>query len=300
MPTDIQEQITRHDELYIAICYSLFDAASSTKPKDPETALDYGTWQYLHTNSTLKERKLCLQILLDPRMRDFQLRAVLGRRNWRRPDLLATITTLPVNCKAPSIMAIYFLAGTLCDLPLRLTGPPVYVGQAASFHRSTRYGACIGRRIAHNRAAIQHLKNREELPDAHKVRAYGAFSHEHVVGISTHVLLAFPFCLDNPVLHSHLRQLLTIAESIDIIFLDTLSPLVEIVSADKFSNASAVFRLARNVRPHSAPTPFWQGGNYAMPYNQNCYRNPIVKIVDLGIITSALARVRSRQNDSVL
>jgi hypothetical protein len=77
------------------------------------------------------------------------------------------------------------------------------------------------------------------------------------------LLTVFPFVKDR-LLHSHLQCLLMLAESIDIILLNTLSAQADRL---KFSGLPGV-HLARRLRPANMPKVAVEGGNWAMPFKQ--------------------------------
>lgn len=217
-------------------------------------------------------------MLLDPRVRSFRVRAALGRQTWT--NLASELHFYDLMSQdIPPVAATYLILGCRrLDSSVQLESDMAYVGQATNA-TAIRPGAAA-RAKQHQVAIASGSKKSEaatgmpehgmaEESEAPKIQwAHRRLAHSDVQHRLFGLLSVFPFLngfycrgTDRRTL-IHFHSLVTLAETIDCIFLGTLTLGVD----NKYFSFTVNF--GNQIRPLGMPDPNFESLNRALPIAQ--------------------------------
>lgn len=218
---------------------------------------------WLKANSGEKSRNLISEFLLHPHIRSLRCRAVMGRHDWGQ--LFEELESLPLSSSGkdiPEVIGIYALSARTTDTQQEFA----YVGQTAAMKATGQRARGIrGRSQAHWAEFLSAKAHKNDSgPPCRKKRLflYKELADSKVEQINLSVLSAFPWpTLEMGYIIAHFPFLLTLAETIDIVYLDTFVWKIHLDLAGNARNPMTWFR------PPAMPRLF-QGLNRALPINQ--------------------------------
>jgi hypothetical protein len=231
-------------------------------------------WKWLQANQDKDSRDYILGILLHPHTRSFKVRAAIGKRDWK--NLSAELQMKPLDREVPDVLGTYHLEGE------RRCG-------AATLEKNERY---CGRGIRYNSGhdlwqesygvrarlltylLIIEAKKREQTETTSKVptqeqdkaelpntlNVYERLTHEDIERVRYSLLSVFPQVLETRQEKIHFHCLLNLAESVDIVLLDTMSDAAPPQYGGQF---------ALHIRPTDMPKGDFEGLNRALPTRQD-------------------------------
>lgn len=281
VPVSIRQRIRRSDHWYGLILDAIFDEASRVPLEDVaahKTPFTVQSWRWLNANSSIETRKAILNMLLDPRVRSFRVRAALGRQDWTNLASELHFYDL-VSEDIPAVAATYLILGCRhLNSSVQLESDMAYVGQSTNTTAS-RPGAAA-RASQHGKFIASCSKKKQAatgMPeDGTAVQsepqniqwAHRRLAHSDVQHRLFGLLSVFPFLnglysrgMDLATL-IHFHCLVTLAETIDCIFLGTLGRGLD----NTFLSIGVNF--GNQIRPHSMPDPVFEPLNRALPIAQ--------------------------------
>jgi hypothetical protein len=209
----------------------------------------------LRANSDFGIRNALSELLLHPHVRSFRTRAALGQSN--QPHIFHVLETFSLNQQGEGIqnvIGIYLLHGPRLQQRAQ-TEDLVYIGQSLAMKADSQKGLGIRLRstqrwqsIAKCQAALRQHANlpaRSDVMWAHQRLASTEFGETRLVVLS---VFSFPRA-DMGSAIFHYAYLLTLAETLDVLFLASYQPKSSITS-DLCRNRNCL--AMRSQIPHSA------------------------------------------------
>jgi hypothetical protein len=256
---------------YTQILYGIFDEALRWTQRDVldgTSPFSVTMWLYCITNAS--KRDTILEMLLHPFVRSFRVRAALGQGNWN--NLLSELPKQPLplvsSCnQIPNVAAIYLLG---CPTMLYCGQALSTTGDGAGHFGASKRSCDHVKAIHHVKAAMQIRGNAADLPK----KGGGLYAHRRLAEIDEEnrflcLLSVFPFLSTLPTTNPlrtalQLNCLVTLAESIDAIYLGTVSK--SNITRNEFRTG---LNFAHSIRPSDMPRPCFKPLNRALPISQN-------------------------------
>ncbi|RYP53982.1 hypothetical protein DL768_001132 [Monosporascus sp. mg162] len=244
------------------------------------------TLKWLQANAGPQTRNAILEFLLHPLIRSYRVRSVLGRRS--HTHVFDDLETFPLSWDArdiPHVLGIYTLHATQNSTPTagESTQDPAYVGKAAGVSPDSAGHTLLPRRAREHVKGIKSAKKkiagaaRNDRPvttadmDSRGMKQnklgwyYEQLADASLGPVRLAVLSTLPLTeVQNENYFLHLDFLLALAESIDAVFLGTLSSTI-----NPFTDIYAAWYGAA-YRPQDMPPPAFRGLNRALPLKQGC------------------------------
>ncbi|RYP35222.1 hypothetical protein DL767_003888 [Monosporascus sp. MG133] len=244
------------------------------------------TLKWLQANAGPQTRNAILEFLLHPLIRSYRVRSVLGRRS--HTHVFDDLETFPLSWDAsdiPHVLGIYTLHATQNSTPTagESTQDPAYVGKAAGVSPDSAGHTLLPRRAREHVKGIKSAKKkiagaaRNDRPvttadmDSRGMKQnklgwyYEQLADASMGPVRLAVLSTLPLTeVQNENYFLHLDFLLALAESIDVVFLGTLSSTI-----NPFTDIYAAWYGAA-YRPQDMPPPAFRGLNRALPLKQGC------------------------------
>lgn len=235
-------------------------------------------WRWLDANSCIETRKAILDMLLDPRVRSFRVRAALGRQTWT--NLASELHFYDLMSEdIPPVAATYLILGCRrLDDSVQLESDMAYVGQATN---TTSYRPGAAARANKHREVIASCSQKKQavtgMPEdgtaaesealkiqwAHRRLAHSDVQHRLFGLLSVFPFLSGLYCRGTDLgTLVHFHSLVTLAETIDCIFLGTLARGVD----HKYFSMTVNF--GNQIRPLNMPDPVFEPLNRALPIAQ--------------------------------
>lgn len=221
--------------------------------------------QWCKANDHLRPR--LVELLLHPLVRGYRCRNAVGQQPTAHHDTLAKMEYFPLSERpkaVPNVLGIYLLHGirTQSQDPVK---DPRYVGQAASMSINASGAVGIRLRGEQHCTSVKSckcgLKTVKRALHVHK-----RLSKTDITGIEITVLSLFPYPvpqLGEEALR-HFLSILTLAETIDMILVDTMSQL----EGHEYSLRVGSKEGFAALRPAGVPRRFHEGLNRAFPLTQ--------------------------------
>ncbi|KAF4465687.1 Aminodeoxychorismate synthase [Fusarium albosuccineum] len=273
IPNLHQRSIENHDSWYMSILDSLFnEALAATESTVDDSPLSRALRRWLKANSDIRTRNGLAELLLHPHMRSFRTRAALGQCDQRLIfDILETFPLSQQGEGIPNVIGIYLLYGP--QLRYEVRGEDlVYVGQTIAM-RSDPKKKRIGIRLRSTqhwqsitkcRAALERragIPARSDILWAHRRLASPEIGETRLA-----VLSVFPFpTAEMGSAIFHYAYLLTLAETIDAVFLASYQQKGAVTSNARGSQNSLP------LRPRM-PQAVFEGLNRELPSKQDIRR----------------------------
>ncbi|KAH0528128.1 hypothetical protein TsFJ059_003028 [Trichoderma semiorbis] len=276
VPGPLRGNIDRHDKWYVEIFNRIFkEITRYSEETIEESPFRLNNFRWLSANADDTSREAILKVLLHPHVRSFRTRNALGKTNW--DSLHSALESFPLmgdHSQIPAVIGTYTLLGK-CRQGGALSHDMAYVGQAASLTaaiNSSKLWLGVQRRALDHQIhisrikSIRKIKGRSRKPknEERYLWVHRRISHNDIAEVSLALLtvLPFPRCY----MHEgslHLPFLLTLAETIDMIYLGTIAQFLDDGSARKFGALHG-----HRLRPDQMPRSPFDGLNRAIPIKQ--------------------------------
>ncbi|KAH6981350.1 hypothetical protein BKA56DRAFT_673753 [Ilyonectria sp. MPI-CAGE-AT-0026] len=211
------------------------------------------------------------EFLLHPLVRSYRCRNAVGQQPTSQQDTLSGLEYFPLSenlAAVPNVVGTYLLHGirAFCQDSAK---DPRYVGQAASM--SITDSGAVGIRLRGGQHCTSVKTCKCGLKSAKRpLRVHNRLAKSDITGIEIAVLSLFPFPVpqlgEDTLLH--FLSILTLAETIDVILLDTLSPLKDYEYRLRVGSKEGLAAL----KPGNVPRRLHEGLNRAIPLIQGSSR----------------------------
>jgi hypothetical protein len=238
-------------------------------------------WNWAIANTSDDARRRITKMLMDPRVRSFRIRAALGRRDFT--DIYTELPFEPLDGPAPNIAGVYLLNGRVASRERQDKADLGYVGQAAGLRPRHGKAGIAKRLIEHLRIitslitqrlsgkssshdSIEWSRNRRTRDTADKAKLamtpmHCFFSADNIKEKFYCILSIFPLAPVDDDLHFHIKCLITLAETIDMIYLGTIAAL-------QSSTRNLDTEFCQSLRPDTMPAPPLKGTNRTLSIAQ--------------------------------
>lgn len=264
VPSALYDSVIRSDAWYSAIFHRLFDFFVEAEQPQQKWRLDACTvefWRWARANNDAESRERILAVLLHTTTRSLRVRAALGNLELGVPVLQSLpsilmeddIQKLPIFC-------VYFLHGGV-DPSCSSHQGVSYVGQAARTRQGheSRGHMGLSARLKEHVAGIQRAKD-GLCSEGTNLYVYQRLSTSHISQTRCMIMSTFPQFPKSWGLAVHTAMFLSLAEAIDILYLDTL----DVIKPP----ASLSVSYCMNLRPEGMPRLRLDGTNRCLPTNQ--------------------------------
>ena len=280
VPKALQLRILRSDHWYTEILHNLFEEAAKFTWKDHSKGpFTLPLWGWIYANRHKDSKTAILRILLHPHIWSYRVRAALGGQSYE--SLFDDLQLRPLDTRAPNAIGLYFLAGRRRSGSEFLKADIAYIGQACALKTEVSSGRGVRSRIIQyaekieqersgktrkKRAAKIILEQDQQGPENQpatkkSVRLWASQRHadSDIENVSYQLLSLSPAPRKRLRSLDQMRFLLTLAETIDMVFLGTLSPQYSV----RFGGECGI-----RIRPADMPKPPYEGLNRALPTTQ--------------------------------
>lgn len=223
-PISYEDNIRHHDEWYMSIMNAICFHADNT-PSDEVHGSIYSRaiLYWLKANPGEKSRNLISVFLLHPHIRSVRCRAVMGCHDWGQ--VFEELEFFPLSSSGkgiPEVLGTYALSARTTDTQQEFA----YGGQSAATKATEQRARGIrGRSQAHWAeflSARAHKNDSSPPRQRSRLFLFKELADSKVEQINLSVLSTFPWpTLEMGYIVAHFPFLLTLAETIDIVYLDT-------------------------------------------------------------------------------
>lgn len=187
------------------------------------------------------------------------------------------LQTQPLDGAVPSVIGTYFLAGRRRSNPKALEVDLGYVGQSCALKTGQSAGRGVKSRMFQHRKNIEQAKsgktrkkrcmeivpnqdseNQPASKTSSRLWASQRLAHEDIENVSYALLSIFPVTRKHPRGFDQMRLILSLAETIDVVFLGTLGPQCSVRFAGEFglqSDLQTCPNLRTKVSIAPSPSP---------------------------------------------